>query len=150
MNHSTEIVKTTREQIRAFCRFASEFKNDHAGTKFPDMPFEELRKFLKKKYLLEEGEQILRPKIFAAIGGDCDDAFIFCASLLLFCGVPAKNIYAVEARADKDSEWTHILCAVADGQGGKIYLDCLPESIADAEEFYGTENLRARSLAEFI
>jgi len=150
MSHTTETVRTTSEQIKVFCRWASEFRNDHAGTEFPDMPFEELRKFLRKKYLLEDGEQILRPKIFAQIGGDCDDAFIFITSLLLFCGVHPRNIFAVEARGDRDSEWTHILCAVDDGDGRKIYFDCLPESIADAEKFYGKENLRARSVANYI
>jgi len=114
------------------------------------MRFGELRKFLRKKYLLEEGEQILRPKIYAEIGGDCDDAFIFVSSLMLFSGVNPRNIYAVEARADSDSEWTHILCAVDDGHGGKVYFDCLPGSIGDAEKYYGKENLRARRLSEFL
>jgi len=150
MAHETETVQTTKQQITVFCKWAMQHRDDFAETEFPDMPFSELRKFLKKKYTLEEGEQILRPKIFAAIGGDCDDAFIFVTALMLFSGVDRRNIYAVEARGDRDSEWTHILCAVDDGEGGKIYFDCLPESIDDAEEFYGKENLRARAISNYL
>ena len=150
MAHETETVQTTRQQIAVFCKWAMQYREDFAGTNFPDMPASELRKFLKKKYTLEEGEQILRPKIFAAIGGDCDDAFIFVTALMLFCGVDRRHIFAVEARGDSDSEWTHILCAVSDGAGGKIYFDCLPESWDDAEKFYGEENLRARRISEYL
>lgn len=125
-------VYTPFQQVKEFCRFAKQYSNDFQRkplSKYLDADIYDVWKDVKKKYLMEQGEQILRPFYFDQVGGDCDDQCIFLTSLFLAVGCSPHNIFICEAKEKPtDEHYCHIFCAIADPRGGVIWLDALPES----------------------
>ena len=125
-------VYTPFQQVREFCRFAKKHSIDwQRGSlrKYLDADLYDIWREVQKKYLLEQGEQILRPFYFMKVGGDCDDQCIALTSLFLAVGCSPHNIFICEAKEVATEEhYCHIFCAIADPRGGVIWLDALPES----------------------
>ena len=125
-------VYTPFQQVREFCRFAKKHSIDWQRgdlRKYLDADLYDIWKDVQKKYLLEQGEQILRPYYFMKVGGDCDDQCIALTSLFIAVGCSPHNIFICEAKeVATDEHYCHIFCAIADPRGGVIWLDALPES----------------------
>ncbi len=125
-------VYTPFQQVREFCRFAKKHSIDWQRgdlRKYLDADLYDIWKDVQKKYLLEQGEQILRPYYFMKVGGDCDDQCIALISLFISVGCSPHNIFICEAKeVATDEHYCHIFCAIADPRGGVIWLDALPES----------------------
>lgn len=124
------------EQIQAFCRMAEKYKSDFQNSElsfFQNQPMKKTFQWVVSKYQREEGEQILRPKLYYALSqsgqaSDCDDGFIFWAALLRSVNIPADEIFVCEAK-DKASDdfYMHIFAGVQNPKTGKpIWLDNLP------------------------
>ena len=125
-------VYTPFQQVKEFCRFAKQYSSDFQRkplSKYLDADIYDVWKDVQKKYLMEQGEQILRPFYFDQVGGDCDDQCIFLTSLFLAVGCSPHNIFICEAKEKPtDEHYCHIFCAIADPRGGVIWLDALSES----------------------
>ena len=125
-------VYTPFQQVKEFCRFAKKYSSDfHKAplSKYLDADLHDVWKIVQKKYLMEQGEQILRPYYFDQVGGDCDDQCIFLTSLFLAVGCSPHNIFICEAKeVETDEHYCHIFCAIADPRGGVVWLDALPGS----------------------
>ena len=125
-------VYTPFQQVREFCRFAKKHSIDWQRgdlRKYLDADLYDIWKDVQKKYLLEQGEQILRPYYFMKVGGDYDDQCIALISLFISVGCSPHNIFICEAKeVATDEHYCHIFCAIADPRGGVIWLDALPES----------------------
>lgn len=125
-------VYTPFQQVKEFCRFAKQYSIDFQRkplSKYLDADIYDVWKMVQSKYLLEQGEQILRPFYFEQVGGDCDDQCIFLTSLFLAVRCSPHNIFICEAKErEEDEHYCHIFCAIADPRGGVIWLDALPES----------------------
>ena len=117
--------------MREFCRFAKKHSIDWQRgdlRRYLDADLYDIWRDVQKKYLLEQGEQILRPYYFMKVGGDCDDQWIALTSLFLAVGCSPHNIFICEAKeVATDEHYCHIFCAIADPRGGVIWLDALPE-----------------------
>lgn len=146
LTHNIRTVATGKQQIAAFLRFAYRFRNDHSTLEFKDMSFDTLRKFLQSAYKLEEGEQILRSRYFWALGGDCDDAAIFCWALMFHERIPFDKILVCEARAHSGQGFTHIFAGLENPVGDDIFFDCLKEYDGD----YADENLRITRASDYV
>lgn len=111
-------VYTPFQQVREFCRFAKKHSIDWqrgALRKYLDADLYDIWREVQKKYLLEQGEQILRPFYFMKVGGDCDDQCIALTSLFLAVGCSPHNIFICEAKeVATDEHYCHIFCAIAD------------------------------------
>lgn len=114
------------------------------------MDFSDVCEFLRSKYLLEVGEQILRPAFFYAIGGDCDDATIFTIALFRAAGIEKKNIFIVEAKETPQSrDFVHIFCALRDPNTQKlIWFDNLPGTEFNRSA-YSMKQLRITPLTDY-
>jgi hypothetical protein len=132
VQRATIEVYTPFQQVREFCRFAKKYSSDYNQkplSKYLDADLYDVWKTVQDKYLLEQGEQILRPFYFFQVGGDCDDQCIALTSLFLAVGCSPHNIFICEAKERaSDEHYCHIFCAIADPKGGVIWLDALPES----------------------
>lgn len=154
MRHDIVTAKTTTEQIKIFCEFADQFKTDFYEKpllKFLDLPFVSVCAFLREKYCLEDGEQILRPKYFYAIGSDCDDALIFTLGLFLAAEIPKEFIYIVEAKESASAtDFVHIFCALFDPKTKKyIWFDNLPGTDFNKLN-YSMDQIRITPLTKYI
>lgn len=128
-------VKTDFAQVQLFCTWAEKFKSDFHSEPLKDFLNKDLKKvfaWLIENYHTEEGEIILRPLLYWRMvqekghGLDCDDAFIFMASMLRAVGVKKKDILVVEVSEPPAlDEYVHIFPALQ--MSGKIlWLDNLP------------------------
>lgn len=154
MQHDVVTVRTAHEQIKIFCEFAEKFKTDFQEKdlrKFLDMEFSQLCSFLRSHYCLEKGEQILRPKYFAEISSDCDDATIFCIACFRAAGIDKKNIFLVEAKETAQSEdYVHIFCALRDPETKEfLWFDNLPGTEFNRLD-YSAQQIRITPLAKYI
>lgn len=109
-------------------KYAVEYQGDIPKTKRPltMQAAQKLFHFLQSRYVLEEGEQFLRPEFFALIGGDCDDQAIYCASYYIAHGVDTRNIYFAEISNSPTGEYHHIYTLVDLGSH-VIHFDALPD-----------------------
>lgn len=150
MRHGFQNVETEFEQIQTFVQFANKYKTDFLTPDlrhFLDMDLRDLFEFTKSKYLLEEGEQILRPKYFARIGGDCDDCTIWYLAAFLCAGVKPENLFIVLARLP-GGPWEHIFCALWHEQK-IIFLDNLPDSEFDKVP-YAAEDMQFSRVTDYL
>lgn len=131
-------VDSDADQVGLFMQFAEKYKNDFASPemqKFADADAEQVFKWIIENYREEEGEIIVRPKIYYDLvmrtgqGLDCDDATIFWCALLRFVGVPPEKILIAEvAEENAPGEYVHIFCGVC-FNGSIVWLDNLPGSV---------------------
>lgn len=157
-------VKTEFEQVSLFCNFAKSFMDDFGRFELREIAAIAMasgrecnfspRIFdaVRDRYILEAGEQILRPAFFWKIGGDCDDQFIFYLALYLFLGYSPNQLFVVEAR-DEDSEfYSHIFLAVRDEADDMIYLDVLPSCTAAdiGGLWYSRDCVRITPVSDYI
>jgi len=115
-------VKSEFEQVQVFCMWAEKWKGDFHRSplkQFQQMDLEDVFQWLIDSYHTEEGEIILRPKLYYEMvqreghALDCDDAFIFMTSLLRSVGVAKKNILVCEvAEPEEPEEYVHIFPAL--------------------------------------
>ena len=146
-------VYTPFQQVKEFCRFAKKYSSDWQSgklKKYLDADLFDLWQDVQKKYLTEEGEQILRPFYFMQIGGDCDDQCIALTSLFLAVGCSPHNIFICEAKElSTDENYCHIFCAIADPKGGVIWLDALPESKFNQLD-YADDCLKISRMSDYL
>jgi len=120
-------VNSESEQLKLFVNLAVKYQDDWNELINYFSDFEEIFKFTIAKYTREEGEQILRPKYYYQVGGDCDDQFIFLTSLLLWFGIRPENIYLALASWNNGETFEHVYAMFK--QNRAIYsLDALPEN----------------------
>ena len=135
MRREVFTVKTDFDQVQLFCQWAEKFKSDfHREPLNAFLSYDLKRVFdwLIENYHTENGEVILRPLLYWQMvqdkghGLDCDDAFIFMASMLRAVGVKKKDIFVVEVSEPPAlDEYVHIFPALQ--MPGKIlWLDNLP------------------------
>lgn len=139
--------------MREFCKFAKKYSTDYLQTplsKYLDADLYDVWKIVQSKYLVEQGEQILRPFYFFQVGGDCDDQCIALTALLLAAGCNPHNIFICEAKENaRDEHYCHIFCAIANPRGGVVWLDALPESRFN-ELDYSDDCLKITRMSDYL
>lgn len=158
MNRELFTVKTDFEQVQLFCTWAEKFKNDFHReplNKFLNMDIEKVFQWLIKNYHTENGEVILRPKIYYDMtvknghALDCDDAFIFMAALLRCAGVKKQDLLVVEVAEPEDlTEYVHIFPAL-NMPGKFLWLDNLP-GCKFGKLNYARERVRVTRFSDYV
>ena len=152
-------VQTNFEQIQAFCRLAEKYKSDFNLPELKHFQTQDMKKtfqWVVDHYQREVGEQIFRPKLYFELtktgkGSDCDDGFIWWASLMRSVSLPASEIFVVEAKENADDEdYVHIFAAVKNPKTGKmIWLDNLP-GCEFGKLDYESDRVKISTMAEYL
>lgn len=118
-------LNTNREVLKVIKEMAYTYKSDVSNY---IIPYENttalltwLFNYCLPKYVLVEGEQIIRPKFFIKIGGDCDNICLYILAVLYYYRpdlIPLTSF--VEATANGDN-YDHLFLSV-DG----IWIDPVP------------------------
>lgn len=153
MTETVYSVETPKEQIETFVKFARRYADDFFSdvlAPIRSMSLPQLFNQIKKRYRLEEGEQILRPLYYWAdgVGGDCDDAFCQYVGFFTACGVPASRQIIFEAKEENAEYYSHIFNGLETPQG-IIYLDNLPHARFNVLE-YPPHLVRMSRVSDYI
>lgn len=143
MAYYTVKLDTEKEIIEFFVNFAWYWNRDLDN--FPDFDLDQLFQYCQVRYKLVSGEQVIRPRFYENIGGDCDNCLVFVLSFLFNKYGKQwvqKNVAIVEAgRLD----FSHIFLTV-----GNITFDPTPPLSFDEEadlplkRSWGIKNNRSR------
>jgi len=145
-------VKTPKEQIQTFVKFAQNYADDYFTDELSEIrnwSLEKLFREIRKRYRTEEGEQILRPLYYWAdgVGGDCDDACIQYIGFFTAAGIPDHRQLILEAREPENEYYTHIFNGLETPRGVMI-LDNLPKTRFNVLE-YPPELVRISRVSDY-
>lgn len=147
-------VNTDVEQVKLFMSWAEKYKDDFSLPHmkvFSEINLEDVVEWLISNYREEEGEIIVRPKIYLQIvqatgaGLDCDDATIFLCALLRYHRIDPREIFIAEF---DDGRYSHIFCGF-NYHDQLIWLDNLPGSVFGIHN-YDEKFLKVTPMADYL
>lgn len=147
-------VTTPYQQIQTFVKFARQYANDFFTDELSEIrkwSLEKLFREIRKRYQLEDQEQILRPLYYWAnnVGGDCDDAFIQYVGIFTASGIPAERQLIFEAKEPGANYYSHIFNGLETDRGQIIILDNLPGTRFNVL-FYPGELVRVTRVSDYL